>query len=281
MLPRDHQKERGVNNMEADRVITSRQNTAIKKVAKIATSQKRRNLEGRAVIEGVHLCQSLLNSGSTPQLLIHTDSSEHDHEVQEIIRQSSLLRVETYVVSDEVFNMISRVENGVGVLFVVGIPHPTPPRVLQEDALLLDNVQDPGNVGTMLRTATAAGVATAYLSEGCASVWSPKVLRAGMGAHFAMTLYENCHLSTALENSAIPVYATDLKAEETVYELDLMGPTAWIFGNEGQGISPELLTQISKRVIIPQESDVESLNVAAATAICLFEQLRQRRIHTN
>ena len=144
--------------------------------------------------------------------------------------------------------------------------------------MLLEAVQDPGNLGTILRTTAASGVTDVFLSPECASPWSPKALRAGMGAQFGLTIYEQVNLSEYITNSNVPVYATTLSDDNvSLYDLDLKPASAWLIGNEGQGVSPELATAATKRVRIPQaDTPVESLNVAAATAVCLYEQLRQR-----
>ena len=172
---------------------------------------------------------------------------------------------------------MSALEQGVAILFVIAMPEKRIAATLESDALILDRVQDPGNVGAMLRTAAAAGVKEIYLSEGSAQAWSPKVLRAGMGAHFTLTIYEGADLAVLIGRAEVPVVATSLGATRSLYDADLKTPHAWLFGNEGAGVSDDLLKLCEKdTIIIPQSDGVESLNVAAATAVCLFEQRRQR-----
>ena len=141
--------------------------------------------------------------------------------------------------------------------------------------VLLEAIQDPGNLGAMLRTAAAAGVDAVYLSKGCAEVWSPKALRAGMGAQFALALHEHADL-TLIARELKSLIATSLDAQQSLYDLDLSGPVAFVFGNEGAGLSPALLDTATHQVKIPMPGKVESLNVAAAAAVCLFECVRQR-----
>ena len=162
----------------------------------------------------------------------------------------------------------------VGIALLIDIPAPRP---AQRDgcAVLLEDIQDPGNVGTILRTAAAAGVDTIYLSPACADCWSPKVLRAAMGAHFGINIVERANLPQVAGDFAGSVIATHLAAAVSLYSLDLTGPVAIVFGNEGQGVSADLLQQVDTRAIIPMSGRTESLNVGAAAAICLFERVRQ------
>ncbi len=209
------------------------------------------------------------------QVMVGMDSLKNK-EVSGILFRLDL-SIPVIEVPENLYERVSSLDQGVGVLFVISTPKSEEPPVLKTDALLLDAIQDPGNVGAMLRTAAAAGVSDIYLSAGSASVWSPKVLRAGMGAHFTLTIHEGVDLKTLVSSAGIPVVATSLTATETLYQKDLTAPHAWLFGNEGAGVSDELLKLCEKNaIIIPQTDGVESLNVAAATAVCLFEQRRQR-----
>lgn len=255
--------------------ITSSQNPIYKNLKSLATNAKARREQGQTLLEGVHLVQSYLQTGTTPINCVVSESAQTNREVSSIIYICEEREIPLLHVTDQQFQALSSVDNGIGVLLVIEQPKTTTPAILDQSALLLDNVQDPGNVGTILRTAAAAGIKAVYCSPQTAAVWSPKVLRAGMGAHFALTVYENVELAEVIQAATVPVYATTLQATQTIYEVDLSGPAAWIVGNEGQGVSSALLDLKVEQVIIPQNPDVESLNVAAATAICLFEQRRQ------
>jgi TrmH family RNA methyltransferase len=160
----------------------------------------------------------------------------------------------------------------------VATPRPRQPQALVESAVLLDGVQDPGNVGSILRSAGAAGIRQVYCSAGTAFCWSPKVLRAAMGAHFVLEIFENVDLPALAASARIPVLATSGYASERLYGLDLSGPVAWVLGHEGQGVSSELLDLATRRVAVPHAGKVESLNVAACAAVCFFEQLRQQQL---
>ena len=141
--------------------------------------------------------------------------------------------------------------------------------------MLLENIQDPGNLGSMLRSAAAAGCDAVYLSIGCADAWSPKVLRAAMGGHFVLNIYENADLLQVAELFDGTIFAAALDAKTSLYDNQLQGNIAFAIGNEGAGLSAELLCK-AKPVAIPMPGKVESLNAAAAAAICLFEAVRQR-----
>jgi TrmH family RNA methyltransferase len=177
---------------------------------------------------------------------------------------------------DALFHALSQVEHGVDLLFVIDTPQPRPVGTLERGAVLLDNLQDPGNVGSILRSAAAAGIAAVYCSPGTAFVWSPKVLRAGMGAHFGLEIHEQADLATLIRGAGVPVLATSSHADTTLFDADLRQPVAWLFGHEGQGVSADLLALATQRLAIPHLGEMESLNVAASAAICLFEQVRQK-----
>lgn len=144
--------------------------------------------------------------------------------------------------------------------------------------MYLDGVQDAGNVGTILRTALASGVRYAALSPKTSRVWSPKVLRAAMGAHFSMTLFEDVPAENLAQIFSSKRLAADARGGSDLFRSEgwEKSPTVWMFGAEGPGLSDEALSVSKERFLIPIESDCESLNVAAAAAVCLFEQKRRR-----
>lgn len=209
-------------------------------------------------------------------MYVYTESAASHPESAAIVKDCEGMRVPGILLSEAKFRAISSVDHGVGVMFVAGVPKPAAPETLTRSALLLESIQDPGNMGTMLRTAAAAGVTEVYVSRGSVAVWSPKVLRAGMGAHYSLRVYEECDLAALITGSKVPVLVTSLNATDSIYDKNLSGETAWLFGNEGNGVSHELLDLAVEHVIIPQNPRVESLNVAAAVAVCLFERVRQR-----
>ena len=256
--------------------ITSSQNPLYKELKSIATTTKARREYGQTVLEGLHLAQSYLDTGAKPELCIISEASIEQPDVAAIILRCDEMSVQRLMITNAQFKALSSVDNGIGILLLVAIPEVSMPDVLATNALLLDGVQDPGNMGAVLRTAAAAGVDQIYCSAQTASAWSPKVLRAGMGAHVNLKIYENVDLAAIISTATVPVFATTLQATRSIYDVDLSVSAAWLLGNEGQGVSPALLDLAIEQVIIPQSSGVESLNVAAATAVCLFEQRRQQ-----
>ncbi|MCX9156570.1 RNA methyltransferase [Niveibacterium sp. 24ML] len=254
--------------------ITSRDNPLIKRLRKLAESSRARRSEGTALIEGVHLVTAALDAGRPLGELLVSESGSRAPEVQGLLDRAR--DVSAYLLPDALFALISAHETPVGVLATIGWGVAVAPPPEDADWLVLDGVQDAGNVGTLMRTAAAAGVACVLLGPGCAQAWGPKVLRAAMGAHFVLDLYEVDDLPGLLSGYAGQIAATRLDAAVSLYDCELVGPTAWLFGAEGQGLSPILAQMATRGVVIPMAPGIESLNVAAAAAICLFEQRRQR-----
>jgi len=177
--------------------------------------------------------------------------------------------------SEVLYRDLSTLGTSLACLAIIDLPTNTQPLQYHLDTLILENVQDPGNVGTLLRSAAAANIQQVVCTQGSASLWSPRVLRTGMGAHFSLNIYENVQLEDILEKFEIPVFVTSSHQSESIYHQDLTQPCAWILGNEGQGASAYAL-QHAKAVVIPQPGGQESLNVAVAGSICFFEMVRQR-----
>lgn len=252
--------------------ISSRDNPLFKQLKKLAESARERRKAGVALLDGIHLVESALQAAIMPQLLVVSESGAGHIEIVSLMR--NLPKVQTVLLTDGLFAEISPVETPAGILALIDAPHlAMPPK--PDFALLLEDVQDPGNLGTLLRSAAAAGVQVVWLSTGCADAWSPRVLRAGMGAHFVLAIEERVDLlEKALAFGGMTV-ATSLAATRSLYELDLTGPVALLAGNEGAGLSVELLAAANTQIRIPMPGRIESLNVATATSICLFERVRQ------
>lgn len=251
--------------------VTSSENPQYKQLKKLSSSARERRKQNKAILDGVHLLQALAETGNQPELIVVREDSLEIDEIQQCLHHFPEPSVIT--IPKELFNALSPVETPVGILGLITIP------AFHNDecqfAILLENIQDPGNLGSIIRTATAAGVDTIFLTKGCAEAWSPKALRAGMGAQFTVAIHQDADLNQAA-SIFDEIIATELHADKTLYDCDLSGKLAFVFGNEGAGLSSELLQLATKRVTIPMPGKVESLNVAAATAICLFEAVRQR-----
>lgn len=254
------------------KLISSRDNPRVKALHKLRESSGKRGAQ--VMLDGVHLCQAWLERHGAPaQAIFDSDRLEHP-EIQALIQrlpEQCRLALDTRIMK----GLIS-VESGQGVIFVVDPPVPTFPNSLDENCVLLDGIQDPGNVGTLLRTCAAAGIKRVVLGQGSAAAWSAKVIRSGQGAHFALAIHEHVDLLALLPKLRVLVIATTLENSTELYQTHLPVHCAWVFGNEGQGVSAELLNAAAMRLHIAHEAHaVESLNVAAAAAICLFEQRRQ------
>lgn len=257
--------------------IASRDNPQFKQLQRLAQHAGRRG--ERAILEGVHLCQAWLASSGAPALAVF-DAERLDHpELAALLSaaQAVLPERQILILTPALLKNLETVETGQGVLFVIDPPAPELPARLAEPMVWLDRVQDPGNVGTILRICAAAGVARVLLSAGCAAAWSPKVLRSGQGAHFALTLHEQVDLSACASRLDVPLAVTTLDRAQELYETALPPACAWVFGHEGQGVSSDLQSMADLRIRIDHAPTVESLNVGVAAAICLFEQRRQQR----
>lgn len=260
------------------KTITSRDNAQYKELHKLAGSSQARRKAGRTLLDGVHLCETWLQLRGHPLQCIVSESALQNAEVQQIVARLESEHAHVLGLPDALFNGLSQVEHGIGILFLIETPERTVSRPMSVSAVLLDNVQDPGNVGSILRSAAAAGITQVYCAPGTAFCWSPKVLRAAMGAHFVLEIFENVDLPQLVRDATIATLATSGYAKQQLYQMDLRQPVAWVFGHEGQGVSDELLSITTHQVVIPHLGKVESLNVAACAAVCFFEQVRQNQV---
>jgi TrmH family RNA methyltransferase len=179
------------------------------------------------------------------------------------------------VLDNALFRGLSTLKTPDGIMAVIDIPEPAGWGE-GGDALFLDGLQDPGNVGTILRSAAASGMETVCISSGCVDPWSPKVLRGGMGAHFFLRIREEPDLAAAASKFGGQVLVLDSDAETLIYDVDLRKRTAFVLGSEGTGVSTKVAEAADRDVAIPMPGWKEPLNAAAAASICLFELARQR-----
>lgn len=253
-------------------IIRSRQNPLIKQLVKLADSRRERLKTQHTLLVGTHLVEAALQAGWPLERVLVAEGAEGRAEIADLLAQ---LKMPVTALTPELFEAIEQAPSTSGLLALTRLP--APPALHQTGCcLLLDSVQDPGNVGSILRTAVAAGVDQVWLTPGCADIWSPKVLRAGMGAHFHLSLLERVDIDQALSCFKGPLLVTGLQESTSLYDCDLRGDLVLALGNEGSGVSADLLARASTRIRIPMAGPIESLNVAAAAAVCLFERLRQR-----
>lgn len=254
------------------KLIHSRDNAFFKQLRKLAESGRERRKAGRIVLDGVHLVEAYEQAIGPVDSLIVGESALAGDEIARLVAGREIV-----VLADALLQDVAPVDTPSGLLALATWPMATAPLQPGRDALLLDGVQDPGNVGTLLRTAAAAGVTQALLSPGCAAAWSPKVLRAGQGAHFALAIHENADLGEFVSRYQGTTAVTCLDGATSLYAAQWGGAVAWIFGAEGQGVRQELIAAADCRIRVPMPGAVESLNVGAAAAVCLFEMVRRRQ----
>ena len=252
--------------------IQSRDNPFYKELVKISTSARSRNKVGRTLLDGAHLLNAYLDAGLSPRHILLNASALHNVEIA--VTLARLKGTPVTQLDDRLFAELSELKTTTGILAL--IDQPKPKNSDSHFALLLEAIQDPGNLGSMLRTAAAAGCDTVFLSSACADAWSPKVLRAAMGGHFCLAIHEQQDLLKVAEGFEGKLLATTLQATHSLYQCNLTGNIAFMMGNEGAGLSDELRLRATHPVLIPMPGNVESLNAAAAAAICLFEAVRQR-----
>lgn len=259
--------------------ITSRDNPGYKALKTLAGDAREQRKQGLTLLDGVHLLQAYRDKIGAPQRLIVSEHGLQQAEVRELCEWcDSLADVECWLLRDNLFAGLSELANPLGILALIEIPRTANDAPLaQHSCVLLDAVQDAGNVGSILRTAAAAGVRDIFLGPGCAGAWTPRVLRAAQGAHFDLQIRESADLASVMRQFPGHCIAATVNAAQSLFDLDLRQPLAWLFGSEGRGVSAELEALADQRVLIPLAAGSESLNVAAAAAICLFEEVRQKR----
>lgn len=249
--------------------IISRDNSLFKQLKKLADSSRERRKLGETLLDGAHLVETYLEVFGEPELLIIPEG-ESTAEVTHLTQQ--LADIPTVMFPTLMFQELAPVASPTGILALVKTPTIAPPEALNF-VLMLEDIQDPGNLGSMLRTAAAAGVDAVYLSEGCTEAWSPKALRGGQGAQFVLPIVERADLVGFAAEFKGQVLATTLQGD-SIYQVDMTNPTAIAIGNEGNGLSVAMQKAASHQVTIPI-TGVESLNAAAAASICLFERVRR------
>ena len=255
--------------------ISSADNARYKAMLKLAHSSRERRKAGMSVLDGEHLITAYLkHMGKPAQLVVSSTASERDG-TQALLR--SLTPQTPLVLSDTLFGELSTVESPTGLMAIVPTPRPLAIPSCLGTCFMLEDIQDPGNLGSILRSAAASGIKSVLLSRNSVHAWSPRVLRAGMGAHFVLSIHENVDLLEVACAFRGKIIVTDGHATRYIYDADLTGDIAIVLGNEGSGVSGVLRTVASEQVSIPMAAGIESLNVAAAAAVCAFERVRQLR----
>jgi TrmH family RNA methyltransferase len=255
--------------MSTPQDIASRDNPLIKRLRLLAQDSTAHRKHGQVWLEGEHLGRALLARGGQPAVGVFTESFWPQAEPALRTAAPQVVRI-----PDGLMASVSGLESPAGMGFLWALPEPAPPTA-GLPTVVLDRVQDAGNVGSIVRSAAALGFAQVLAIKGTAALWSPKVLRAGMGAHFGLRLVEGL-FPDALGDLGVPMIVTSSHAGELLHEATLPWPCAWVLGHEGQGVDPVLAAMAERSVRIAQPGGEESLNVAAAAAICLHASAAAR-----
>lgn len=253
--------------------IESAANPRFKSLRQLVDSSRERKKSGLTVLDGTHLVQAYQSGIGAPEEIWVSETGFNNIEIKQILKNGSSSQILLLV--DSLFSQLSQLATPTGIVAVVKTPRPRPAPADMPACVLLEDIQDPGNLGSILRTAAAAGVRHVLLSKNSVHAWSPRVLRAGMGAHFMVEIHEQADLLAIAAAFKGKVVATGRGAARSLYSCDLTGKVAMLFGNEGGGLSRALKAAAHDEVSIPMPGKVESLNVAAAVAVCLFERVRQ------
>jgi len=278
--------------------IRSRKNPHIKLLKDLVMGGRLRRSHNAAWVEGERLCRSYFDTQTSLPILVASEKLLLADVVASAPRGVQSFR-EVWTIPADCFSEITQIESSLGWGLVIEVPIPSGSNddlsnnetqlsagrkaLMQSAVVIVDRIQDPGNLGALLRSAAAAGIAQCWCITGTVDPWSPKVLRAAMGAHFQMTIRQGvdarqvidaCRLqgfhllSTANQPDAVSLYSAGLQLNQ---------PIAWVFGQEGDGVAQEFLSK-AQVVVIPQTAAVESLNVAVAAGICFFEMRRRQTL---
>ncbi len=255
--------------------IASASNPTFRSWLRLASQPREARAQGRALAEGLHLAQAALDAAVPVEAVLRRKGSG-GAEVDRLAAAAVAAGAAGYELAASLYDRISPAEHGAGLMLVIAVFRPPLPARAAGDMVYLDGVQDPGNVGAILRIAAAAGVADVLAAPATAALWAPKTLRAGQGAHFRLRLYEQVRpgqMPVAVGGAWI---GADARGGEPLWSAPLPpAPVGWIFGAEGAGLSDGARAACGRLVSIPIDPAVESLNVAASAAVCLFERRRR------
>ena len=229
----------------------------MKRWAKLARDGRLRRAEGRVLIEGPHLVAAALDAGIKPAALLATEAALAKPQIAERVRQQQVI----------VLSESAEARTPPGIAAEIALPQIRRPGA----SVFLEGVQDAGNVGAIIRSAAAFAAGEVVLDRQCADPWSPKVLRAGQGGHFALGIRQVDDLGRALDDFRGRLLCTVARDGRPLRDVPLTGQLAWAFGAEGAGLGAGIIARAAERVTIPMAGGAESLNVAAAAAICLYE----------
>ena len=266
-------------------MITSNSNKKIKQVALWQSKAKERKKDNVFVVEGAKMFleapEETIREVYVSQSFFERISGSPNFHAEEILRK--LARIGYEEVLDDLFEKMSDTRTPQGILAVLSQPKYTLDSLLQKENplfVLLENIQDPGNLGTILRTGEGAGVTGVIMSDSTVDIYNPKVIRSTMGSIYRVPFVYESDLQEVvrtLQGAGVRTYAAHLKGEDYYDSFSFKGPTAFLIGNEGNGLTVELSDVADSYLKIPMEGQVESLNAAVATALLMYEAHRQRK----
>lgn len=257
--------------------LSSRDNPGFKHLRALNEEARYRRETGHSLIDGDHLIRAAFEADWPVKRLVLREDRVDSDLANELLALAPADLDEVLVLSETLFKAISPVVTPSGMLAEIVCQPREAQASTPGDVLALAGVQDAGNLGTLLRSAAAAGVREVWLDRSTTQPWSPKALRAGMGAQFQLRIEEACDLAARFREEARPCRVTCLEPDSVpLFSLDLRAPGIWVFGAEGQGVPSDLIALARERIVIPMPGRMESLNVSAAAAVCLFEAVRQR-----
>ncbi len=260
-------------------VIRSRDNKLVKRLLRLVASARDRKLAGESVLDGAHLVEAYLQSGRVAREVIVSTTARASDDWQRIeALLGTAANTAVYAFGEQLMHEASQLESPASVMAIIETPKGDPIPASADAVLVLDNVQDPGNVGALLRSAAAFGICHALLGSGTAFAWSPKVLRAGQGAHFSVNIVEGADIVSWLATYEGESLALVAAGDSAVALADacLTKPVAFLVGNEGRGLAADVIGAATQRVHIPMPGRMESLNAASCGAIAMYELAQQR-----
>jgi len=257
------------------KAISSTANPSYRSWLRLASHPRETRAQRRTLAEGVHLAQAALAAEAAVEAVL-LRRGPRGRDVEGLVEAARATGAAGFELDAALYDRISPAEHGAGLMFVIAVPLPQPPSCAGHDMVFLDGLQDPGNAGSVLRSAAAAGIVDVLAGPTTAALWAPKTMRAGQGAQFRLRLHQPVNpeqLPQLLDGEWI---GADARGGEPLWRASLPpGPIGWVFGAEGAGLSAPARGVCARQVSIPIDSSVESLNVAAAAAVCLFERRRR------
>jgi TrmH family RNA methyltransferase len=252
--------------------LRSRDNPRVRRWHALTRDGRLRKSERCALIEGTHLLAACLDAGVRPRAVLVSESGKARPEFAALLQRAGIAPV---TLPDALFRWLADAASPAGLAAEIEIPAPAAAPLSPGDCVFMEGIQDAGNVGAILRSAAAFGVRHAVLARGCADPWSPKALRAAMGGHFSLRVVETENLADDLGRFGGTLICATVRGGRPLGELELRGDAGWIFGAEGQGVSAATAAMAAVSATIPLAPNAESLNVAAAAAICFYERARR------